>query len=305
MSGRPEELGPVYYRVSPAFWMNRTWTDDMRILGLYLLTSPHRSLEGLFWLPKQYILGDLKWSPERLSKPFGQLTADGFLKYDDAGEVALIVKALKYQKLPNPNMRTAALRRVQTVPQTRIDEPFLASCDEYCEPFAELLRERLPQRFGEPSPVLVLNLSPSNPLADDAPAPPADPPVGKITSANFEAFWSHYPRKERKTECAKRFDGLTKNDQAAAAYGARHLAVHVLATNTELEYIPLPSTFIGPKRIFEDWKNGPPAAHRGDSAAKRLRCPNDEMDLTYDEDGQHCPVCGWRPSLDHQEATAP
>lgn len=150
MSERPADIAPIFYRVSPAYWMNRSWTDDMRLLGLYLLTSPHRSLEGLFWLPQQYILGDLQWSPERLAEPFAKLTADGFVDYDETAEVILITKALKYQAPANPNMVTAALRRVQTIPATRLDELFLASASRYCEPLAQRLHQLLPERFGEP-----------------------------------------------------------------------------------------------------------------------------------------------------------
>ena len=305
-----EDAVPIFYRVSPAYWMNRSWSDDMRLLGLYLLTSPHRSLEGLFWLPKQYIMGDLQWSPERLGKPFGQLTADGFLKYDEACEVALIVKALKYQKLPNPNMRVAALRRVQTVPQTRLDERFLASCEDYCEPLAQLLRERLPQRFGKPNPLLVLDLSSPNPLADDAPAPPADAPIQKTDTApaddGFEDFWTVYPRKVGKPLAANRWRKLNKRDRAAATAAAGHLAAYVLGASVELQYVPQGDTFIGPKRTFEDWRDGPPDGYGAKaSAPKRAVCPECETDLTWDERGerQHCPICDWRPTRDHQEAT--
>jgi hypothetical protein len=39
---------------------------------------------------------------------------------------------------------------------------------------------------------------------------------------------------------------------------------------------------------------------------KRPICPECEMDLTYDEAGQHCPVCGYRPpSPDHSTKGAP
>jgi hypothetical protein len=180
VSGKPEETGPIFYRVSPRYWMNRAWTDDARLLGLYLLTSPHRTLEGLFWLPKQYVLGDLQWSPERLAEPFGLLRDDGFLGYDDAAEIALVVKALKYQAPANPNMRTAALRRIKTLPETPLDARFLTSCDEYCEPLAELLREQLPKRFGKPQLFSsLLSSTPSAP-AREAPVDKSAAPVENL-----------------------------------------------------------------------------------------------------------------------------
>ena len=52
-----DDTTPIYFRVSPAIWRAGTWTDDMRVLACYLLTSPHRTLEGLFILPQGYICG--------------------------------------------------------------------------------------------------------------------------------------------------------------------------------------------------------------------------------------------------------
>jgi hypothetical protein len=144
-----DDTTPIYFRVSPAIWRARTWTDDMRLLACYFLTSPHRTLEGLFILPQGYICADLKWSPERLAEPFAGLAADGFIAYDEAAEVCLIVKAMKYQRPENPNMDKAAIRRLVTVPASSLDTVFLASAQQYAPRLAERLLERLPERFGK------------------------------------------------------------------------------------------------------------------------------------------------------------
>jgi hypothetical protein len=144
-----DDTTPIYFRVSPAIWRARTWTDDMRLLACYLLTSPHRTLEGLFILPRGYICADLKWSAERLAEPFAGLTADGFIAYDETAEVCLIRKALKYQRPENPNMDKAAIRRLVTVPASSLDGLFHASAQQYAPRLAERLAERLPERFGK------------------------------------------------------------------------------------------------------------------------------------------------------------
>lgn len=145
-----DDTTPIYYRVSPALWRDRSWTDDMRLLACYLLTSPHRTLEGLFVLPKGYICGDLQWSPERLTEPFARLLADGFIAYDEPTEVCLIVKAMKYQRPENPNMDKSAIRRLVTIAETSLDQQFFASAKRFAERFAKRLGEQLPQRFGKP-----------------------------------------------------------------------------------------------------------------------------------------------------------
>lgn len=146
-----DDLAPIYFRVSPAIWRQR-WTEPMRYLALYLLTCPHRTMEGLFVLPKPYVCADLKWSPESLAEPFGELVADGFMDYSEDDEVCFICKALTYQPPRNPNMVKAAVRRIRTVPKTRLDEDFIHAACAYAESLAESLRQSLPERFANGSP---------------------------------------------------------------------------------------------------------------------------------------------------------
>jgi hypothetical protein len=142
---------PSYYRVSPKFWTDpalRGCSDNARLLALYLLTGPHRRLEGLFRLPKPYICADLGWPAERLAEPFVELLAIGFLRYDERAEVALVVNALKYQSPQNANQVTAALSQLEELPDTPLTSDFRQLAERYCERLAK----RLPERFGKPIP---------------------------------------------------------------------------------------------------------------------------------------------------------
>jgi hypothetical protein len=175
-----DDLAPIYYRVSPAIW-RQPWSEDMRTLAVYMLTCPHRTIEGLFVLPKPYICGDMKWELERLAKPFAELLADGFIDYEEDAQVCFIVKALEYQTPSNGNMDTAAVRRLKMVPATRLDGPFLVSAVHHCQRFAKRLREALPQRFRESllcSSSTLLNSSHSAGGREASPeAPPARAPI--------------------------------------------------------------------------------------------------------------------------------
>jgi hypothetical protein len=164
----------MYFRVSPGIWRQK-WTEPARYLALYLLTCQHRTLEGLFVLPIPYICADLKWSPESLEEPFRTLVSDGFLDYDDEEQVCLIVKALHYQPPRNPNMVKAAVRRIATVPESRLDDLFLRSAITYCGPLAESLRESLPERYGKPQLFSALLSSAQN--AGGREASPGAPPA--------------------------------------------------------------------------------------------------------------------------------
>lgn len=54
-----------YYPVSPLYWSDskvQSWSNETKMLGLYLLTCEHRNLEGLYRLPFAYVEADLGWT---------------------------------------------------------------------------------------------------------------------------------------------------------------------------------------------------------------------------------------------------
>ena len=144
-----DDTTPIYFRVSPAIWRARTWTDDMRLLACYLLTSPHRTLEGLFILPKGYICADLKWSDGTVGGTLRGTHRRRLHRLRRGRRGVPDRKALKYQRPENPNMDKAAIRRLVTVPASSLDALFLASAQQYAPRLAERLAERLPERFGK------------------------------------------------------------------------------------------------------------------------------------------------------------
>ena len=165
-------MARTYWRVAPAFWSDEKvtgandgepWTDDAKLLALYLLTCQHRTVEGLFRLPKGYIMEDLGWTEQRLAKPFGQLLRDGFIEYDSRARLCLIVNALEYQAPENPNQITAALKILDDLPRSALFARLLQQAERLCQPLAERLREGLPERFGKP-PAPALTLTPDIPV---------------------------------------------------------------------------------------------------------------------------------------------
>ena len=186
----------TYFRVSPRLWYKRDWSDDARLLALYLLTNEHRIAEGLYRLPIDFILGDLRWTPERLAEPFAQLLRDGFAKYDESASVVFIVNALKYQSPANDNCRKSAAKKLRELPETPLFRDLLASAKRYSEPFAERLPELLPERFGErlgepPAPTQAPTQAPtrSNPLANARAFAGANEGEG---DDDFEEWWSAF-----------------------------------------------------------------------------------------------------------------
>lgn len=137
-----------YWRVSPKFWPeSSSWSDDGRLLALYLLTCPHRTTEGLFRLPKPYMVADIGWSSERLAEAMAELLGEGFIEWDEKRSLVLIVNAMKYQAPENPNQRKSAVIKLAELPR---ESPLTCTFKRLAEQFCEPLAKELPQGFGEP-----------------------------------------------------------------------------------------------------------------------------------------------------------
>lgn len=125
---------PRYYPVSPLFWTDptvRTWDDATKLLAHYLLTGPHRNLEGLYRLPLSYAADDLGWRKDKVARTMRRLEADGFVARDPEADVVFIRNALKYQAPKSAKQISGALRVLGEVPKSRVHEDFVSVCEEY------------------------------------------------------------------------------------------------------------------------------------------------------------------------------
>jgi hypothetical protein len=195
--------GKQYFRVGPAIW-DEAWDDDTRYVAFYVLTCRHRTTEGLFRLPLEYAIADTGWSPERFREAFDKLLADGFIDYDSAARVCLIVKALEWQAPDNPNQVKAAMKLIEPLPATYLLVEFIRLADRYCERLAQALAERFPEPFREAT-TQGMGESPS-PAPSPSQSPPG-PPKGVNSNGSDEGSngWPEAPVGHRKRDQV-RFD---------------------------------------------------------------------------------------------------
>lgn len=176
---------PRYSRISSRFWTDEkssAWIDRVKLAGLYLMSCPHRHLEGIFILPHQYACADLHWTTKTWKSACTVLEESGFLKWDSLTNVILIVNALRYQAPENPNQAFAALRRIKELPDTPLLQDFCRLALEHCtvngatpaaQAFAQQLHQQLQERLGEQLAPLNLNLlSQSQPKTQSQSQPP-------------------------------------------------------------------------------------------------------------------------------------
>lgn len=108
-----------YGKVHTRFWSSettRSLSDDGRMLALYLLTSPHSTIAGVFPLPDGYICEDMQWTAERVAKGFSELLANGFAGRCIVTKWVWVHEHLKWNPPENPNQRKAAAKVAQTIP---------------------------------------------------------------------------------------------------------------------------------------------------------------------------------------------
>lgn len=108
-----------YGKVHSSFWSSPTirgMSDDGKTLALYLMTSPHTTIAGVFRLPDGYACEDLGWSSGRVAKGFEELFAKGFANRCETTKWVWIVKHLDWNPPENPNQRKAAAKCADLIP---------------------------------------------------------------------------------------------------------------------------------------------------------------------------------------------
>lgn len=135
-----------YYRITPRFWQDtdvrNEWTEDMRLLAVYLMTSPHRNMVGLFYCPLVYMENDLQWQSKRLRMAFDSLSSPtvDFIRYDHKAQVAFLVNGLKHDAPGTANQVEGAVRILRNLPRTHLLKDLLDAADMECECLANAIR---------------------------------------------------------------------------------------------------------------------------------------------------------------------
>ena len=92
-----------YAKVAPQFWIGATGKRirklgaDAQVVAMYLLTSPHANMIGLYHLPVAYIFADTGTPFEGASKALDSLCEAGFWGYDKDAEVVWVYEMARFQ----------------------------------------------------------------------------------------------------------------------------------------------------------------------------------------------------------------
>ena len=228
----------MYTKIDDLFWKDakmKSRSDDAKMVFLYLLTCPHRTMTGMYHLPIGYASADMGWKPERFAKGFAELFQNGFINHDEGAEVVFVRNYLKYNKIENPNQATAALKSIDNIPANSCDADLmrvLQGFDKgFLEPLVKRLSERLSKRYAKPETETEAEVySPSSAMPDDD-VKSSEPQ--KIANEFFESVWSLYPRKQGKASVS----AAQKKKLMAIGYEKLSLAINrYKATTRDPQY---------------------------------------------------------------------
>lgn len=92
-----------YARLSPQFWIGETGRAirklgaEAQVVALYLLSNPHATMLGLYYLPFGFLAHETGIPVEAASRAIQELTVVGFCDYDHDAEVVWVKEMARFQ----------------------------------------------------------------------------------------------------------------------------------------------------------------------------------------------------------------
>lgn len=248
-----------YAKVTPAFWIGRTGKmfrgdAETQLLALYLMTSPHSNMIGVYHCPILYMAHETGMAVKGASKALQRLIEAGFCTYDEASELVFVHRMAAFQIAellkPGDNRIKGVIKDWENIPVSRMKRAFHAI---YADAF------HLPD-WLDSGPE---NEAPCKPLGSQEQEQEQEqdtpiPPKRGVSDELFDQFWSAYPKKVGKGAAKKRFKSLKPDDELVQQM------LSALDWQSETEqwrrdggrYIPNPGTWLNQER----WLDGESAA---------------------------------------------
>lgn len=108
-----------FSKVSPKIWGSRKFaaleTDELRLLYLYLLTSPHSNSAGCYTLKMGYGCADLNWPNEQYEKSIDTLCKGALIAFDYEAQTVLIANWVGFNKPMNAKHALGILKDLEAV----------------------------------------------------------------------------------------------------------------------------------------------------------------------------------------------
>lgn len=122
-----------FSKVSPQFWIGttgkqlRTAGIEAQVVALYLLTSPHANMLGLYYCPLHSIAHETGLGEEGASKGLQRAIEAGFCQYDRASEVVWVMEMAAHQIGATLKPADLRVKGVQNEYDGLLENPYLTT----------------------------------------------------------------------------------------------------------------------------------------------------------------------------------
>lgn len=264
-----------YGQVQCHFWQSPealAFSNEAKLLALYLLTGPHSNGLGCYRLPDGYVTADFGWTQQTVSKAFQELFETGFaMRFE---HVVFIPKFLHWNGISNPNVASARRKEFDALPageaKSRLARAMLEFGKHWSKEFETVLKS------------LSKGIPEQNPTQPYPTQKEPEPPQGQLPPApadefdkRFDELRALYPKRsghQRWPDAKKHIRARLREGHAWIEIldGARRYAEWVRATGKErMETVQQAATFVGENKGFlEPWN--PPATKADARLASNL-----------------------------------
>ena len=236
-----------YAKVAPQFWTGETGKKlkkagpEAVIVGMYLMTSPHANMIGVYHCPITYIAYDTGLTLEGASKGLASSIEAGFCRYDTPSEYVFVCEFAAYQigeQLdPKDNRVRGIINELAKVPKNECWRGFRA---KYAVPF------HLPIEAKNTNPFE----APSKPLRSQKQEQKQE--QNNTAPDGFDSFWQTYPKKVAKPAALKAFKAQHINGQLPIILIDIETRAHGDDWRKEGgKFVPNPATYLNQRR-WED-----------------------------------------------------
>lgn len=249
-----------YGKVNGNFWIGRTGRSlrgnhEAQIVALYLMTSPHSNMIGLYHCPIAYIANETGLSTQGATKGLRCLIEADFCTFDEEIDFVFVQEMAKHQicdTMKEADKRWKGVHnQLAMTPEGKCKQAFIR---RYSEAFdlgltaeSESPSEAPSKGLGSPSE------APSKPGAGTG----ARTRTGTRASAGFDSFWSLYPKKVARKDAIEAFNKIEPDEEVLAKMLKRleREKASKQWTKNEGEFIPNPATWLNRR----DWEGDEPA----------------------------------------------
>ncbi len=135
-----------YQKIMSQIWNDERFdilNDREKLFYLYVLTSPHGNLIGMYVLKEGYAKSDLKHLGKSFRRDLKRLCDIGLIMYDPKNEIIYIPNFIKHNPITNPNQKKAVKKIFNELPKSFLLNEFIKKNEGLMKELNEGLKQEL------------------------------------------------------------------------------------------------------------------------------------------------------------------